>query len=77
MYDSVELRNLLAGKFVESGGGEKADKIRPLLKLMALVGTFSGGKSISQIALAYLMAKGEPSAKLCWGVLHCDMLCSA
>jgi hypothetical protein len=48
------------GKYVQEGGGAKADKIRPVLKLMQLIGQLSGGRSVSQVALGYLMAKGAP-----------------
>ena len=45
-----------ADKQLESGG--KAGKVKPLLQLMKLVGTFSGGRSVTQVALAYLISKG-------------------
>lgn len=48
------------GKYVEEGGDAKADKVRPLLKLMQFIGQLSGGRSVSQVALSYLMAKGAP-----------------
>jgi len=49
----------LADKYVEEGGGKKADKIRPLLKLMQLVGALSGGKSVTQVSLNYLISQGD------------------
>ena len=42
------------------GESSKAGKVKPLLKLMALIGTLSGGRSVTQVALAWLMAKGAP-----------------
>lgn len=51
--------------------------MKPVLKLMSLIGTLSGGRSVTQVALNYLMQKGEDSwtfnssymAERC-GVLH-------
>ena len=40
------------------GDNSKAGKVKPLLKLLALIGTFSGGKSVTQVALNYLIQKG-------------------
>jgi len=51
-------QGLLTDKYVEEGGGKKADKIRPLLKLMQLVGALSGGKSVTQVSLNYLISQG-------------------
>ncbi|KAK9836118.1 hypothetical protein WJX81_002623 [Elliptochloris bilobata] len=59
-------QGLLTGKYVQEGGGSKADSIRPVLKLMQLIGALSGNKSVPQVALGYLMAKGAvpiPGAK--------------
>lgn len=50
-----------AGKYVEEGGGSKADGIRPVLKLMQLIGALSGSKTVPQVALGYLKAKGAPA----------------
>ena len=50
-----------AGKYVEEGGGSKADGIRPVLKLMQLIGALSGNKTVPQVALGYLKAKGAPA----------------
>ena len=38
----------------------KAEKVKPVLKLMSLIGTLTGGRSVTQVALNYLMQKGEP-----------------
>ena len=45
----------------EGGGGAKADGIRPVLKLMQLIGALSGNKTVPQVALGYLKAKGAPA----------------
>ena len=48
-----------------SGGGPKAaEKARILLKLMQFIGAVSGGKTVTQVALNYLMCKGVS------GLLH-------
>ena len=36
-------------------------QVRPLLKVMNFIGTLYGGRSVAQIALAYLVAKGAPA----------------
>ena len=46
---------------MQEGGGSKADSIRPVLKLMQLIGALSGNKSVPQVALGYLKAKGAPA----------------
>lgn len=51
-------QGLLTDKYVLEGGGGKADKIRPLLKLMQFIGSVSGGKSVTQVSLNYLIAQG-------------------
>ncbi|KAK9805144.1 hypothetical protein WJX72_001699 [[Myrmecia] bisecta] len=51
-------QGLLTSKYVEGGAGAKADSVRGLLKMMQLIGTFSGGKTVTQVALNYLMQKG-------------------
>lgn len=59
-------QGLLTGKYVEDGGGLKAGKVRPILKLMNFIGTVSGGRSVTQVALNYLIRKGAipiPGAK--------------
>ena len=51
---------------MQEGGGDKADGIRPVLKLMQLIGALSGNRTVSQVALAYLMHAGAvpiPGAK--------------
>lgn len=48
-----------AGKYVTGGGPEAAEKARILLKLMQFIGAVSGGKTVTQVALNYLMCKGE------------------
>jgi hypothetical protein len=48
-----------ADKYVLEGGGKKADKIRPLLKLMQFVGAVSGGRSVTQVSLNYLISQGR------------------
>lgn len=53
-------------KYVAGGGGKQADDIRPLLKLMQFIGAVSGGRSVSEVALNYLVAQGAvpiPGAK--------------
>ena len=47
-----------ADKYIQEGGGGKADKARPLLKLMQFIGMASGGRSVTQVALSYLVRKG-------------------
>ena len=49
---------LHADKYVEEGGGGKADKIRPLLKMMQFIGAVSGGRSVTQVSLNYLISQG-------------------
>ena len=49
---------MLADKYVEEGGGGKADKIRPLLKMMQFIGAVSGGRSVTQVSLNYLISQG-------------------
>lgn len=43
---------------MSSGGGKRAEKVRPLLKLMQFIGAVSGGRSVSQVALNYLRSQG-------------------
>lgn len=50
---------LLTGKYVSGGGPAEAEKARILLKLMQFIGAVSGGKTVTQVALNYLMCKGE------------------
>ncbi|KAK9799430.1 hypothetical protein WJX73_010136 [Symbiochloris irregularis] len=47
----------LTERYVESDKGQD-DKARGLLKLMQFIGQTSGGKSVTQVALNYLTAKG-------------------
>ena len=51
-------QGLLTDKYVQSGGGGQADKVRPLLKMMQFIGALYGGKTVTQIALNYLVAQG-------------------
>lgn len=37
-------------------------QVRPLLKVMKFIGTMYGGKSVAQVALNYLVAKGVKHA---------------
>ena len=48
-----------AGKYVESGGGGQAEKVRPLLKLMQFIGALYGGKTVTQVSLNYLVSQGK------------------
>ena len=59
----VSKQRLLADKYVSEGGGSEAERVRPLLKLMQFIGTVSGGKSVAQVALNYLVAKGSPHSQ--------------
>ena len=59
---------LAGGKLTSSGAARnpKDDKLAELLKLMEFVGVVNGGKSISQVALNWLVRKGAlpiPSAR--------------
>ena len=49
---------LLAGKYVEGGGPKEAESVRVLLKLLQFVGSINR-KSVTQVALNYLMCKGD------------------
>ncbi len=49
---------LIADKYVQEGGGNQADKIRPLLKMMQFIGAVSGGRSVTQVSLNYLISQG-------------------
>ena len=49
---------LLAGKYVEEGGPKEAASARVLLKLLQFVGSINR-KSVTQVALNYLMCKGD------------------
>lgn len=44
------------GKALEAGRGKGEEQT--ILKLLQFIGAVSGGKSVTQVALAYLMAKG-------------------
>lgn len=55
----------VADKYVAGGGPDAAEKARILLKLMQFIGAVSGGKTVTQVALNYLMCKGEGL------MLHC------
>ena len=46
----------VAGKALETGRG-KGDE-QTVLKLLQFIGAVSGGKSVTQVALGYLIAKG-------------------
>ena len=48
-----------ADKYVTGGGPQAAEKARVLLKLMQFIGAVSGGKTVTQVALNYLMCKGK------------------
>jgi aryl-alcohol dehydrogenase-like predicted oxidoreductase len=45
---------------------ERSDQLKKdeatVLKLLQFIGAMSGGKTVTQVALAYLMSKGESSA---------------
>ena len=47
-----------ADRYVSGGGPAEAEKARILLKLMQFIGAVSGGKTVTQVALNYLMCKG-------------------
>ena len=49
---------LHADRYVTEGGPAEAEKARILLKLMQFIGAVSGGKTVTQVALNYLMCKG-------------------
>lgn len=51
-------QGLLTDKYVQSGGGGQAEKVRPLLKLMQFIGALYGGKSVTQVSLNYLVSQG-------------------
>ncbi|BDA47314.1 Uncharacterized oxidoreductase At1g06690, chloroplastic [Coccomyxa sp. Obi] len=59
-------QGLLTGRSLE-GGSDKATKDEvTVLKLLQFIGAMSGGKTVTQVALAYLMGKGAipiPGAK--------------
>lgn len=44
------------GKALEAGRGKGEEQT--ILKLLQFIGAVSGGKTVTQVALAYLMAKG-------------------
>lgn len=48
----------LIDRYVSGGGPAEAEKARILLKLMQFIGAVSGGKTVTQVALNYLMCKG-------------------
>lgn len=65
-----------ADKYVTGGGPQGAEKARVLLKLMQFIGAVSGGKTVTQVALNYLMCKGkrgQAALYMCSDVLslHC------
>ena len=45
-----------AGKALESGRAQGDEQV--ILKLLQFIGAVSGGKSVTQVALGYLTAKG-------------------
>lgn len=51
-----------ADKYVTGGGPQAAEKARILLKLMQFIGAVSGGRTVTQVALNYLMCKGKRSS---------------
>lgn len=51
-------QGILTDKYVSGGGPKAAEKARILLKLMQFIGAISGGKTVTQVALNYLMCKG-------------------
>ena len=55
-----------ADKYVTGGGPQAAEKARILLKLMQFMGAVSGGKTVTQVALNYLMCKGEGPEAVQW-----------
>lgn len=56
---------LCADKYVTGGGPQAAEKARVLLKLMQFIGAVSGGKTVTQVALNYLMCKGKRLRQYC------------
>lgn len=51
----------MAGRTLDEGH-EKATKDEiTVLKLLQFIGAVSGGKTVTQVALSYLMGKGEPT----------------
>ncbi|CAK0783320.1 hypothetical protein CVIRNUC_006519 [Coccomyxa viridis] len=57
-------QGLLTGKALESGRAQGDEQV--ILKLLQFIGAVSGGKSVTQVALGYLTAKGAipiPGAK--------------
>lgn len=57
---------MCADKYVTGGGPQAAEKARILLKLMQFIGAVSGGKTVTQVALNYLMCKGEGPEAVLW-----------
>ena len=53
---------VFAGKYVTGGGPKAAENARILLKLMQFIGAVSGGKTVTQVALNYLICKGTTLA---------------
>lgn len=64
-----------ADKYVNGGGPKAAEKARILLKLMQFIGAVSGGKTVTQVALNYLMCKGMLRAQLCSDTIRA-VICS-
>ena len=66
-----------ADKYVTGGGPQAAEKARILLKLMQFIGAVSGGKTVTQVGLNYLMCKGERAkASMCGSMRQhhsCDL----
>ena len=66
---------LRADKYVTGGGPKAAEKARILLKLMQFIGAVSGGKTVTQVALNYLMCKGTAYPH-CVMLMYCYAYCT-
>lgn len=64
----------LTDKELEKDSGQSA-KVKPLLKLLQTIGNSHGGKSISQVALSYLVAKGAIPIPGCKTASQARSLC--
>lgn len=49
---------MCAGRALEQGSDKLKKDELTVLKLLQFIGAMSGGKTVTQVALAYLMAKG-------------------
>ena len=57
-----------ADKYVTGGGPQAAEKARVLLKLIQFIGAVSGGKTVTQVALNYLMCKGKRDSSTLYAI---------